>query len=989
MRRVFLGLVLAAATFAVEAVDLSGEWRVTATNIDARIVLPGTLGGAKLGRRWTPEDFRTCMDFPQMKAMVQEYQFEGPATYWRTVELAEKDCCGDAEIFLERVMWKSEAWFDGVRLGERDSLATPHVYSVPRKLLTVGRHEVKIVVDNSCRYNFSRYSHSYGPSMQAVWNGVLGRCELRAANPLRAARVFAAFPSHGRLAVEVPDAFSGTLTVDGLGVGAVTETRSPYRDGFKLLTARLDREPVGWNEFHPQLYLLTLKDATHGWRHNIRFGFRSVGTNGPLLTQNGNDLFLRGNIENANFAKDGVPWMTVGEWKRMLKTLKDEDGINAIRFHSWTPPEAAFAAADELGILLMPEADFWTDAWMTYADEAGNGKPVDAFLRRELVDILAAYGNSPSFFSLAIGNELGGCNFETMSEWIDEVKRFDPRRLYFCSTARTVAKADDYAVTHQIPGTKGLCRERLEPSTDWDYAVTYEQAKLPTVAHEIGQWPVYPVWDELLPKFTGMMRPWNITRHYDTAKREGTVRFNRLYAEASARLSRLIYKEEAESFLRTPNCAGVELLNIQDFTGQNEALVGWRDPFYDLKDVFRAMPPFRTVWGPVCKLARLPKRVWTVGETLTATLQVRNLKDVVLPKGTVFNCHLDGDCASARTLILAVDVPPGALVTVGTVSLGLTSEMIGRKRTLRFGENSWDFWVFPDERKCEMPEGVVLTADPAEMKRVVRDGGTVLYTGPSAGSATGKFKPVYWSARWFTADNALSAQLGTWFDRTHPALAGFPTENFTDWQWHDLAQGCTIHRIEGVGDEYLPIGLSVNDFHFSQFAATLWEVRVGKGRLFVCGYDIDKDIPPARRLRASLAAYLTREPAPGTPSVNDGWLDRRFEFARKEPFADEAVYDVRTNWVGRVFKLDLRGFEPVTGAVRIDFRQSGDGICSMRGKVDGHVFDVPLTWEKGKVSVIDVPIIREDMLDGKLALEVYQMMGKEFVVDRVQVRRSR
>ena len=50
---------------------------------------------------------------------------------------------------------------------------------------------------------------------------------------------------------------------------------------------------------------------------------------------------------------------------------------------------------------------------------------------------------------------------------------------------------------------------------------------------------------------------------------------------------------------------------------------------------------------------------------------------------------------------------------------------------------------------------------------------------------------------------------------------------------------------------------------------------------------------------------------------------------------------------------------------------------------------MPLTWEKGKISVIDVPIIREDMLDGKLALEVYQMMGKEFAVDRVQVRRSR
>ena len=34
-------------------------------------------------------------------------------------------------------------------------------------------------------------------------------------------------------------------------------------------------------------------------------------------------------------------------------------GINHVRFHTWTPPEAAFEAAEQLGVHLQPELPFW------------------------------------------------------------------------------------------------------------------------------------------------------------------------------------------------------------------------------------------------------------------------------------------------------------------------------------------------------------------------------------------------------------------------------------------------------------------------------------------------------------------------------------------------------------------------------------------------------------------------------------------------------
>ena len=983
---------------AARTIDLGGTWHVAADGIDADIALPGTLCQARLGKRWTREDFRKCLDYPQQQALVQEWQYVGKAEYARTIALNAKDCAGDLELYLDRVMWESRVFWDGHDMGAVDSLGAPHIHRIPKELATPGTHALKIVVDNSRRYGFSRYSHSYGPSMQAVWNGVLGRLELRRAHPLRGARVFAAAPAHGRLLVEVPTAFAATretVSVRGLGITAISETPSPYREGWKMLELSLDAEPEYWDDVTPARYTLTLRDTAADFSHAIRFGFRTIEAKGKKLLLNGRELFLRGNIENANFARDGLPWTDKADWMRMLRTLRDEDGINMIRFHSWTPPTAAFAAADELGILLAPEAGIWSDRWMTDAQHPGYGGSVDGFVQRELASIADAYGNAPSFFSLGIGNELGASNFDVMGAWIAAVKKADPRRLYFASTARKITAADDYAVSHVIPGF-GLCRERLKPSTDWDYSDAWAAARLPTVAHEIGQWPVFPVYEELLPKFTGTMRPWNIERHRDTARRNGTLRFEREYHAASAKLSRLIYKEEVESFLRTRECAGVELLNVQDFTGQCEALVGWRDPFYDLKSGFTNMPPFSTVWGRTCFLARFSKFVWTAGETYCAELLIRNLGGRKISAGTDFAYDLAGRKGMLR---LADDLLPGDIARMGTVELPLAASMAKTKQTLRFGGNSWNFWVFPDEKSCPWPDGVDETVEPKELKSLLAEGRTVVYRGGSlqssrsAGSGIGfsdssvleDFRPVYWSAKWFPAASATAAKLGTWFDVSHPVFAGFPTEDFTDWQWFGIVGGVITHRLHGLPADYRPFALSVNDFHFALPAATMFEVLVGGGRLFVCGYDLDRDNPAVRRLRASIADYLAGPAAASTPRVDVAWLDAQFASAEKPHDLSGTIFDESPGWSGTHFVKTISGLAPRRCTLRFDFSQPGDTITSAKGLADGHDFRMPLTRKRGEKSFAEVEVDPEDLLDGKIEIEIRQLTGQNFRVDRIRV----
>ncbi len=344
-------------------------------------------------------------------------------------------------------------------------------------------------------------------------------------------------------------------------------------------------------------------------------------------------------------------------------------------------------------------------------------------------------------------------------------------------------------------------------------------------------------------------------------------------------------------------------------------------------------------------------------------------------------------CGRKGEVRLREAIAPGEVKTAGSVECQLSDSMTNARQTLRFGSNEWHFWVYPREGRCAAPADVVETGDVAAMKSALAEGRTVLYTGSSFNSVKGTFKPVYWSARWFPVVNTTGAALGTWFDVKHPALSGFVTDDFTDWQWYTLAQDATIHALRRMSAGFRPIALSVNDFHFSDLTATMFEVLVGKGRLFVCGYDLTKDTPEAKRLRASVCAYLSGAPAQDTARMPASWLVDEFD-AVQAPDLSCAVYDVTTNWTGHVFKTEIRGVSPTTGEMHIDFHQPENGPTSGRGLLEGRVFEVPFTASKGTKRHVVLPVMREDFLDGRLELEVNVMTGHSLGIDRIRIVRN-
>ena len=127
--------------------------------------------------------------------------------------------------------------------------------------------------------------------------------------------------------------------------------------------------------------------------------------NGDKFTINGVKTFLRGKHDGLIFPLTGFAPTTVNEWIRVLKISKSY-GINHYRFHTCCPPEAAFVAADMLGIYMQPELPFW--GTITDENDENHNQAEQDYLISEGFSMLKNFGNHVSFVMMSLGNELWG-----------------------------------------------------------------------------------------------------------------------------------------------------------------------------------------------------------------------------------------------------------------------------------------------------------------------------------------------------------------------------------------------------------------------------------------------------------------------------------------------------------------------------------------------------------------------------------------------------
>ncbi|HVZ64598.1 MAG TPA: hypothetical protein VG936_08500 [Lacunisphaera sp.] len=892
---------------ASESMDLSGSWRIRldpeSVGVAARwfdreagqsIALPGSVQAAGLGEpvtvdtKWTGGIFDrswfTAPDYAPYRQpgnikvpfwLQPQTHFTGVAWYQREIDVPAAWAGRRLVLTLERPHWKTSAWLDDRELGSCDALSVPHVYDLGLGVSS-GRHRLTVRVDNTLDPDLGENSHSVSDHTQGNWNGIAGAIKLAATAPVWIDDV-QVYPRWSDRTVsirgliaragDVPWPDQVVVEHDGAPAVAVPVAAN---GSFAAMVAY----PAGsaaWDEFTPALHRLHVS-LPNGETRAISFGFRTVQVDGRQLLLNGRLLFLRGTLDCAAYPRTGHPPTEESEWRRVFGIIKDH-GLNHVRFHSWCPPEAAFAAADALGVYLQVEVCSWPN-WST---TLGDGKPVDAWIEAETARIVRCYGNHPSFLLLCAGNEPSGHNSSAwLSGWVARQKAADPRRLYTGGAGWPILPGNDYEIRsepriqHWEEGLKSRINA-APPETRSDYRDYIASQSAPVIAHEIGQWCAYPDFDEI-SHYNGYLKPRNFEIFRTSLEAHGLGAQAHDFLIASGHLQTLCYKEEIESALRTPEMGGFQLLGLSDFPGQGTALVGVLNALWEDKGYVSAAA-FRRFCNATVPLARLDRRIFTTDEHLVADLEVAHFGAGPLHAAvTRWRLVDDHGAIAGEGSLPARDIPLGGGIGLGRVDFPLAA--IAAPAHLRFevtleamkAQNDWDIWVYPPPSAAEaLPAtGIILTSDfSAETRKVLDAGATVVLTippsrvapDPARGPIALGFSSIFWNTAW--TNGQAPHTLGIVCNPQHPALTAFPTEPWSNWQWwYPMTHAAPI-ILDGLPRALQPIVQVIDDWFTNRKLALVFEARVGRGRLLVTSIDLAGPAldPVRRQLRASLLAY--------------------------------------------------------------------------------------------------------------------------------------
>lgn len=863
--------------FALDSTDVGISKGWSAHSFEDKIALPGTTDQAGYG---TPNSLLPSIGKPQILHLTRKHSYVGPAWYVREVTIPSSWEGKEVELKLERVIWQTNVWVDGVAVdGEQESLIAPHCFDLT-KHLTPGKHRIAIRVDNRKKYDITTgdMAHAYTNHTQIVWNGILGEISLQAkdAVSIQGLQVYpdiannqirvkgklrnTGSPVKGTISVDVKEKKEGDL------VAEITK-QVEIASGETVIdfVCPMGEKVQYWSEFTPVVYELKAQVEAEKSKAEtcVDFGMREISNRQSDLLINGKKIFLRGTLECCIFPLTGCPPTDKEGWLKVFSAAR-EWGLNHLRFHSWCPPKAAFEVADSLGFYLQVELPLWS---LT----VGQDPKMNRFLYDEADRILSTYGNHPSFCFFSLGNELQS-DFVFLGDLLKTVKAADPRHLY-TTTSFTFErghgdwpeKNDDFFVTQWTK--KGWVRGQgvfdvKAPGFNKDYSASVDSMPVPVVTHEIGQYAVYPDLKEI-EKYTGVLEPLNFKGVKLELEKKGLLGKADDFLMASGRLAALLYKEEIERAMKTPGISGFQLLDLHDFPGQGTALVGLLNAFWESKGVATS-EEFRQFSSPVVPLARFPKAVYQNKESFVASIEVANYGSEVIDGKTMKWSLTDLSGAPLKTGTFTLKgVQIGGGNRIGEISCPLSGVAEAKQLQLKVSiegtesQNSWKIWVYPSSLNVEKGS-VVVTDQFAEAHRALEAGKTVLYNPPykSCAGLQGKFVPVFWSPVHFPKQ---AGTMGLLLDPKHKAFAHFPTDGHTDWQWWGLTTQSRTLVVDSFYQQITPIVECVDNFANNRRLATLFEANCLNGKLVVCSMDLlnnQEAFPEKKQLLHSLLVYM-------------------------------------------------------------------------------------------------------------------------------------
>jgi hypothetical protein len=747
--------------------------------------------------------------------------------------------------------------------------------------LSTGLHRLTVRVDNRMKVDIGK-SSAVTVEVGATWNGIIGRMELQSTDLVWIDTLYAyPLPNQNKVHVKLSirnitgNMYSGKLAL-------IAEMRGRVGATFNTATSitvsdlpasiieqdiDLGAAPCLWGEFSPSVFHLSASLESTGTSTKFRseaqttFGMREFSVLGKQLKLNGRTIVLRGTVDNGTFPLTGYDPTDIASWRKRLQIYLNY-GFNHVRFHSWCPPDAAFTAADELGILFQVENPLWIPDGKVSADDERT-----EFIRDESHRIVDTYGNHPSFGLMTMGNEEGSGQDVFLGDLVRDLQHRDPRHLYSStSEPDNIRRPDNYFVSAGPRWTNLRGDPRLEnnpPSTNVNYEEYIAKAQIdrPVIAHELGQWTVFPDIEEG-KDYDGPLQPRYLDIYKEALERNHLLGKAEVFRRASGALTVALYKEEIEAILRTHDASGFQLLGLTDFPGFGPAFIGMLDTLGRSKGLITPQE-FRCFCAPTVPLLLLSKRLWTTDETLLASVEIahhgpKDLKNM----GATWMARDSVGSTIASGSMPAVDIKRGGSTQLGEIKFSLSRFPAPARYSIELSVgdsiNAWTVWIYPEKFPPPPTGTIVLKAWDDSTRKALREGKTVVVLlDPQASARTvpTSFTTIFWAASLFPNRHET---MGILCDPAHPAFKQFPTDFHSDWQWWDLMSRSRAFDLTTAPAGFQPLVHVIDDAASSRRLGAVIEARVGSGKLLITSFDLESTLPTrlaARQLLTSLLDY--------------------------------------------------------------------------------------------------------------------------------------
>ena len=840
------------------------------------------------------------------------HDYQGKAWYQHRARLPQHWKGRRAWLSVGGVLRRSDVWVNGSHVGHSNLITTPFVFDITAAIDFEAENVITIRVDNlprSGRYtpvdffpgadkwDFSEPIGAFNSF--GNWGGIYDDVEIFTTGDawidwvhirpdIDRNSVSVSIQTDGPLASELTSLVT-ILDADGRQVARASTPPGP--------SSTIDLpipDPRLWSPEDPYLYSLsvTLGDADAVTQS---FGMRKLSTRDNVLLLNNRPCYLRGfSISRGDCLGGMIPVDRETYLERFRRVRRM--GFNYIRWHSTTPPRAAFDAADATGLLMQVELPVVF---------AGFFMPHLTQLHNELERILICHRNHPSFLALAFGNE-----FNVERDFPDP----DLRLRFMDEVQRMYDHAKSLAGDILVMSNCGYVLYPADLASSYAGFVTDR----PTVKHESGNYRHSLPDVDLVERFTGVLLPDKLRRKRDWLRDMKLIDRYPDLRRNSERLQHAARKQHFQFVRQIPDVCGYQYWQMAD----NPA-----DPFMDSMDdgilncfwePTKAVTEeeIREINGPIALLltSDVNDRTFWVhrGKSLSVMVShygredLRNarltwslrhertpLAEKVVPVGDV-------SLGSVRP-IADIQIPPLSLVLPAHLELRLRLDDDSGQTSAA----SWSLWAFTDDLLTQTPARVVsrlrgclaprypfveeVTRVPADVDLLVtsaldpaafyflRSGGTVL-----------------WLAQRNQFDHEIHTDFfgpcltarGTLIE-DHPALACFPHDRCCDLQFFNLMEGgfavsipdaenlwMMSARPEAYGKDTPPRprntmtpviwGLQVagqwTDLERTlQRLAWLVEARVGPGKLLLCTLNVlqyfDDAHPEAVSFLDSLLRY--------------------------------------------------------------------------------------------------------------------------------------